>query len=117
MPHTSPAADFSDPIWDCVRRRPDEDEAGPSCPGCGAIESGATEHHHSVVRCGGCGGIYTTSPIYLGDSHAIVWPHMAADQVPTEALQYFDFETLGSGGIGRRHGWFDPATKLVHQAG
>jgi hypothetical protein len=32
-------------------------------------------------------------------------------------IRYYDFTTLSSQGIGRRHGWYNPATKLIVQTG
>jgi hypothetical protein len=57
---------------------------------------------------------------YKGDSYALVLPFMADGQAANDARgreRYFDFMTLGSEGIGRRHGWFDTATRKVTQIG
>lgn len=84
------------------------------CPACGhkrAIETETVQVYH----CAKCGAIYGTC--YLGDSYGFVSPWMAKEQVPAERLRYFDFTTLGSQGVGRRHGWYDPSTRLVHQVG
>jgi hypothetical protein len=37
--------------------------------------------------------------------------------VPTERCRYFDFTTIGSAGIDRRHGWFDVESRRVVQIG
>ena len=68
----------------------------------------------AVVACRDCGGIYTTRPIYLGDSYAVVLPrwHEGADG----DTRYFDLEVLGSGS-GRRHGWFNIETRGITQTG
>lgn len=68
-----------------------------------------------IYVCQACGGIHGTC--YLGDSYGIVSPYMTNKNVPSEQTKYFDFTTLGSKGIGRRHGWFDPQTRLITQVG
>lgn len=84
------------------------------CPGCGG-----TKHEHikgQVYRCKACNGIHGTC--YLGDSYEYVSPYMAKDEVPPERLRYYDLTCLCSGGrIERRHGWYDPSTRLIHQVG
>lgn len=67
---------------------------------------------HICQNCGAIGGT-----VYLGESYNIVKPFMTSEDVPMDETIYFDFQTLGSEGIGRRHGWFDPKTRLVVQAG
>jgi hypothetical protein len=47
----------------------------------------------------------------------MVLPGMSATEVPLEQIRYFDFTTVGSAGLGRRHGWYNPATKLITQVG
>ena len=56
---------------------------------------------------------------YLGDSYSIVKPYFApnANEIPTEQTRYYDLTTLGSQGIGRRHGWFDPQSRYIVQTG
>jgi hypothetical protein len=83
------------------------------CPACSCKR--AIELKGRLYRCAKCNGIYGTC--YLGESYEFVLPFMATQEVPAEKLQYFDFTTLGSKGVSRRHGWFDPATKLIHQIG
>ena len=89
------------------------------CPACSSTRRSHVvlngREHPSVYRCGNCEAIFGSC--YLGDSYALVIPRFAAEDVPSEQLRYFDFDTLGSAGVGRRHGWYDPATKLVHQVG
>lgn len=47
----------------------------------------------------------------------IVKPFFARGQGEDEDAVYFDLITLGSQGIGRRHGWVDRETRLIVQAG
>ena len=35
----------------------------------------------------------------------------------TDEQRYFDIETVGSAGLGRRHGWFNPTTQTITQVG
>ncbi len=85
-----------------------------SCPACSSRSREATEHVR-IFRCGRCGGIY--GDCYLGDSYGIVSPYMTWEDVPPEQTRYFDFTCVGSRGVTRRHGWYDPETRLVVQAG
>lgn len=73
--------------------------------------------HDAIRECRKCSGLYTTRAIYLGDSYLVVQPFMTSDPTADERQRYFDFETLGSEGLGRRHGWFDPLTKAITQVG
>ena len=68
-----------------------------------------------VYTCAACGAIFGSC--YLGDSYGLVSPYMTASVEAHERQRYFDFTTLGSKGVGRRHGWFDPETKLMTQVG
>ena len=87
-----------------------------NCPACSAPESDSTTTEvRGIVVCGGCGARYTVERVYLGDSYRIVKPQWA-DRCSSRAV-YFDFDVLGSGGVGRRHGWFDPTTGLITQTG
>lgn len=88
------------------------------CPACD--HEGATEHGTigGVVSCERCGGVYTTRPIYLGESYELVLPRWDADGAcPAGQERYFDLETLGSAGLERRHGWFNPETRRITQVG
>jgi hypothetical protein len=68
-----------------------------------------------VYTCAKCGAIFGSC--YLGDSYGLVSPYMTANIAATERQRYFDFTTLGSKGVGRRHGWFDPETRMMTQVG
>jgi len=85
------------------------------CPACSSKRAIPVQGHAQLFTCAKCNGIYGTC--YLGESYEFVLPFMASEPVPAEKLQYFDFTTLGSKGVSRRHGWFDPQTKLIHQIG
>ncbi len=67
-----------------------------------------------VYQCGKCGALYGTC--YLGDSYEYVLPHFSREEVPADRTRHFDFTTIGST-VGRRHGWFDPVTRLITQTG
>ena len=84
------------------------------CPACNSKK--VREVKLFVSQCQNCEAIFSDN-IYLGESFSFVLPYMAKETVPAENLRYFDFTCLGSKGIERRHGWYDPATKLVHQIG
>jgi ribosomal protein L37AE/L43A len=85
-----------------------------SCPACSSKAKAKTAHH-SVFTCKTCKAIY--GDCYLGESYGIVKPWFASAEVAPEKTRYFDFMTLGSKGIERRHGWYDPATGLITQTG
>jgi hypothetical protein len=85
-----------------------------SCPLCNRTK-GLKKLGTSVYQCPRCKAVFGSC--YLGDSYQYVKPYFAPLQVPTKRLAYFDLECLGSEGVTRRHGWFDPETRLVHQVG
>jgi len=85
-----------------------------ACPGCGSTRGSETETAQ-VYRCAKCGAVHGTC--YKGDASRFVLLQFAREAVPAEVLRYFDLTLLGSQGIERTHGWYDPATKLVHQFG
>jgi len=86
------------------------------CPGCNGalLEKGPIS---GTCFCAACGGLVTTRPIYKGESYGLVKPFFTKDPTADERAIYFDLETLGSDGLGRRHGWFCPETKLLVQVG
>lgn len=93
----------------------------PTCPCCPAKQTYSTTvegFHGSVVRCRKCNAIYTVagSSIYKGESYGIVRPQMS-NRPDMEGAVYYDFTVLGSDGVSRRHGWYDPRTKLILQTG
>lgn len=88
---------------------------GDGCPACS--HKLGTRLGPQLMRCAKCGATFGT--LYLGDSYGIVKPawHPEPDKVPHDRIRYFDFTTLGSEGIGRRHGWYDTLTGLIIQVG
>lgn len=84
------------------------------CPACSCTRRKATKLVQ-VFTCSKCDAIY--GDCYLGESYGIVKALMTAVDVPHEQQRYFDFTTLGSSGIGRRHGWYDRATGYITQVG
>lgn len=84
------------------------------CPGCGSTRGQEEPGNKQAHACAKCGGLIA-SLIYLGDSYVLVKPFMA--DAPCAEPRYFDFTCVGSSGVTRRHGWFDPASRLVVQAG
>lgn len=85
-----------------------------NCPACSHDRANKTERAQVYV-CAKCEALFGTC--YLGDSYSMVLPYFTKDSSADARARYFDFTTLGSAGIGRRHGWFDPETKLVTQVG
>lgn len=86
-----------------------------ACPACSSPKS--KPHAVAGVRVCSCGAHYTTRAIYLGDSYAVVLPRWHSGEERPEDLRYFDLETLGSEGLGRRHGWFHAGTREIVQVG
>ncbi len=85
------------------------------CELCGRQTKQVAQDTVGVYRCGHCGALY--GRCYLGDSYALVRPWLTSQTVPNDAIRYFDFTCVGSQGVTRRHGWFDPATKMMVQEG
>ena len=84
------------------------------CPACNGKRSRETAVF-GVSQCKRCEAIY--GQCYRGDSYTLVSPYMASEPVATERLRFYDLTILGSDGVRRSHGWYDPSTKLVHQVG
>ncbi len=89
-----------------------------ACPACNRVR-GNRLIRSGVYECAACGAIFTPrgGTIYLGESYSLVLPYFAKGEVAPEQLRYYDLMILGSKGMERRHGWYDPATKLIHQTG
>ena len=83
-----------------------------SCPACGSKLSRSTDQGLQIYECVKCGAIYGNC--YLGDSYGIVKPFFGEDG---DRSVYFDLTCLGSEGITRRHGWYNPETLLITQTG
>lgn len=84
------------------------------CPLCERLRQHDRTTVAGVQRCRSCLTIH--GQCYLGDSHTLVLPRMSSRQ-DMEGAVHYDLMTLGSGGVVRRHGWFDPQTKLILQVG
>jgi len=91
-------------------------ETVPACPACSCTK-GFVVKMARVYECGDCHAIY--GDMYLGDSYTFVLPEFSNEygQAVLDRQRYFDFTCLGSKGVTRRHGWFDPATKRITQVG
>ncbi len=83
-----------------------------SCPACDSEQSHPSDLGAQISECTKCGAVYGTC--YLGDSYGIVKPSFGEDG---ERSIYFDLTCLGSQGITRRHGWYNPETLLTMQVG
>ena len=83
-----------------------------NCPNCNATKHKALKG--GFYECLGCGALHGTG--YLGDSYGLVKPYLTDADPEMKRSRYFDFTTLGSE-VGRRHGWFDPKTRLITQIG
>ena len=93
-----------------------------TCPAC--MSDGETgEHtasttHATIYRCRQCGAIHGEA--YLGSSFAVVkneWELVdVANSIVGEEV-YYDLTCIGSDGLTRRHGWFNPTTGRVTQTG
>lgn len=70
-----------------------------------------------VKQCKKCNAIQ--GRCYKGNSYELVLPYMANEVTPEieERKIYYDLDVLGSDGLTRRHGWYDPETKLIVQVG
>lgn len=83
------------------------------CPGC---DGKLKKNDNNTMICTECGGLISEN-IYLGDSYKYVLPFMTKEKIEPENTRYYDFTCLGSSGITRRHGWYDPKSKLIVQVG
>jgi hypothetical protein len=84
------------------------------CPACNRQR--LEDLGSGFYRCRKCESVFSSN-CRIGDSYNYVLPYMAKEPVPPDQLRYYDFTCLSSKGLGRRHGWFDPETKLIHQIG
>lgn len=87
-----------------------------TCPGCSGKLKPEPKLPGSTYTCQRCRGLISTS-IYLGDSYGLVRPFFDAPDVAAAQTRYFDFICVGSEGVTRRHGWYNPATRLTTQLG
>lgn len=86
-----------------------------TCPACSSKRVAIDPRVVGVYTCRQCEALFGSC--YLGSSYALVKPWFSKADVPAERTRYFDLECLGSDGITRRHGWYDPATGLITQVG
>ncbi len=82
-----------------------------------AAKKGAT-----ILEAARAAGIYIPSLCSHPDLKPLpkVVPDMACQLCIIEVdgtVKYFDFTTLGSQGISRRHGWYDTVTRCITQVG
>jgi len=84
------------------------------CPCCSATRGNAVEVNgrlaHGLYLCEGCGGLLGSC--YRGDSPVLMVFGEDGDE-----SRYFDLDLLGSDGISRVHGFYNPATMKVVQFG
>ena len=84
------------------------------CPSCSRIK-GIRVIRDLVYECPECGCVFGSC--YLGESYNYVLPYWSKSDVPEENIRPYDLTCIGSEGITRRHGWFDPETKRIVQTG
>jgi len=84
-----------------------------NCPACSSQKYQKTDIA-GVRKCSNCGAVYGSC--YKGESYAIVLPFFSKDPNP-RAQVYFDLIVLGSDGLERRHGWYNPADQRITQVG
>lgn len=98
-------------------------EYGNHCPGCGkkltikTLNTNYPVNGRNIIgvhECPKCKAVFGTC--YLGESYSIVKPWMS-DRPDMDGARYYDFTVLTGNGIDRRHGWFDPDTRLILQVG
>jgi hypothetical protein len=93
---------------DLNARRADQCRACDNIKGNKQIQTG-------IYECRACNAVF--GQCYLGDSYSLVLPQFSAAEIAPDDQRYFDFTTIGSKGIARRHGWYDPQTRLITQVG
>lgn len=86
-----------------------------NCPCCSGKRHSLVAGTASVYKCKRCGAIHGSC--YLGDSYSLVLPYWDDADPATREQLYFDLDCLGSKGVERRHGWFNPATRKIIQVG
>lgn len=85
------------------------------CPGCDNPTGWKLTSQTQVFVCSHCEGLVGTC--YQGDSFALVRPVFSRTTCPPAVQRYFDLTVLGSDGVSRRHGWYNPQTRTVEQVG
>ena len=82
-----------------------------NCPSCNSSKVKANGRLHVCSKCGALFG-----QCYKGDAYNHVKFNTLVDGDLSQA-KYFDLTLLGSTGLQRVHGWYNPATKEVLQQG
>ena len=86
------------------------------CPSCDSTK--LTTIDTGIEECSECKALFTTHHVPLGKTYAHVLPYWDEGTSTEQCEQrYFDFQYLSSKGLGRRHGWFNPATRKITQTG
>lgn len=85
-----------------------------TCPACSSTKNENFGSYVNVRVCRACGAVH--GRCYLGQSYSIVLPYWDDSVGETEEV-YFDLDCLGSKGMTRRHGWYNPVTKRITQTG
>lgn len=69
-----------------------------------------------LSQCRRCGGLHGS--IYAGVATSLIGYGlpMQAESGP-DGARYFDLSILGSAGVSRMHGWYDPRTHRIVQEG
>ena len=91
-----------------------------TCPACNSKrhEDAGYASAPNLMRCKKCKAIHGST--YLGGVSSVVKNAFApADLMPVAEARavHYDITCLGSQGIKRIHGWFDPVTGYVTQVG
>lgn len=84
-----------------------------TCPACNG--SNDIELPGGLKECAYCGCLHGQT--YLGESYRYVKPQMISSREADQRAKPFDITCLGSKGITRRHGFYDPKTKCITQVG
>lgn len=92
-----------------------------SCPACsGKRLFERTRNRVRYQECRRCGAVLSDG-MYKCDRSELVLPYWADPNelkaTSPEKLRYYDLTLLGSKGIERVHGWFNPESKRIHQVG
>jgi ribosomal protein L37AE/L43A len=92
----------------------------PACPACSCERGTLIPTGTAVYTCERCGCLH--GRLYLGESYTLVQPYFEAEAVAAAAIaagetRPYDLDCLGSGGLTRRHGWYNPATRRITQTG
>lgn len=90
-------------------------DSGLTCPACSHTRIYLDSVQPGVHQCVACEAIFADM-IWLGRSYELVAPRFDPNPNP-ETERYFDFTCVSSKGIVRRHGWFNPETRLLTQVG